>query len=617
MVPIITNPLQASTDKAIPIGEYLFLRIAQANPKLRSIFGVPGDFNLSLIEHLYCDSVANHKNIRFLSLCNELNAAYAADGYAKALEGLSVLITTLGVGELSAINGIAGSFVEYSPVLHIVGTTSSRQVGYAESSNLPGEVKNIHHLLPLKDALKQPNHDVYKEMVHNVSVVQESLKVEDEEEVLVEKIDRVLNKIINESRPGYLFVPSDLSDLQISERFLFKYFNNSELNNEMMLNDIADRIVEKLYKSARPSIIGDSLMTRFNLMKPFDEFIDKLPTNFVKLFATNTSRIIDESRPNFVGTYYAKISPNNEIRFSLENETDLLITFGYYNIETNTGGYTGDFSKISDQVIIHPDYIFLDGEYISLQNSKNGERQFAMRDLMIKLNQIFDSTKLKHQSNNNIKYQYKPPTFSENLTKDITQEGLVDFFNHHLQEDDILMVETCSFNFAIPDLKFPRGVKFLNQIYYSSIGYALPATFGVCAAVKDLQSNRRVILIEGDGSAQMTIQELSSFLRFDVTPPQIFLLNNSGYTVERIIKGPTRSYNDIQDNWQWTKLLNLFGDTNNDKHNSATLKSMQELTDYAAKLTHSNKIEFMELILHKMDVPERFNYICGRKPMPN
>lgn len=110
----------------IALGEYIFLRIAQANPKLKSVFEIPGDFNLNLLEYGYSPLVT-HQGIKLINTCNELNGAYAADGYSKAIDGLSVFISTYGVGELSAINGIAHAFSEYGAVLHIVGTPSLRQ----------------------------------------------------------------------------------------------------------------------------------------------------------------------------------------------------------------------------------------------------------------------------------------------------------------------------------------------------------------------------------------------------------------------------------------------------------------------------------------------------------
>ena len=93
--------------------QYLLDRLKQLG--IRDIFGVPGDFAFP-INNAICDD----KELRWIGCCNELNAAYAADSYAR-IKGMSVLCTTFGVGELSALCGIAGSYAEYDLVFHIVG----------------------------------------------------------------------------------------------------------------------------------------------------------------------------------------------------------------------------------------------------------------------------------------------------------------------------------------------------------------------------------------------------------------------------------------------------------------------------------------------------------------
>lgn len=86
------------------IGQYLNQRLVEMG--IGHVFGVPGDFNLSYLEQLEQDT-----NLAFIGNCNELNAAYAADGYARQ-NGIAALLTTYGVGDLSAINGIAGAYAE-------------------------------------------------------------------------------------------------------------------------------------------------------------------------------------------------------------------------------------------------------------------------------------------------------------------------------------------------------------------------------------------------------------------------------------------------------------------------------------------------------------------------
>ncbi|EXL41985.1 pyruvate decarboxylase [Fusarium oxysporum f. sp. radicis-lycopersici 26381] len=82
---------------------------------VRSVHGVPGDYNLALLDHV------EPCGLRWVGNTNELNATYAADGYSK-IKGIAAVITTFGVGELSAINGIAGAYAERAPVVHIVGS---------------------------------------------------------------------------------------------------------------------------------------------------------------------------------------------------------------------------------------------------------------------------------------------------------------------------------------------------------------------------------------------------------------------------------------------------------------------------------------------------------------
>lgn len=618
MVPIATKTTSSESltnGENIPLGEYLFLRICQANPRLKSIFGIPGDFNLNLLEHLYSKSVAEDKQIRFINLCNELNASYTADGYAKVINGLAVLITTYGVGELSAINGVSGAFAEFAPVLHIVGTTSSKQMEFAETSS-GGNVVNIHHLVQNKNPLCAPDHNVYKKLVNDVSMIQESLTSQGiEDGTNLEKIDKVLRVILAESRPGYLYVPSDIPDMMVPSSRLLEPLEKEEVLDRELLSTITKKILSKLYNSKRPAILGDALIARFGLQKQFEEFVAKLPASFVRLFSTNMSRYLDETLPNFVGTYYGALTSSTDVRADLELNTDLLITFGYMNAETNTGVYTLSYKYIDDYVEIHPDYVFIDGEYYVTKNYKTGERKFSMEHLVQELRLAYDASRFVHNSIsiNNISFKSSP---TKQYTKQsesgrIQQTKLVDYFNKNLQENDILIVETCTFLFSVPDLHFPKGVSFFSQNFYGSIGYALPATLGACVAEHDLGTNRRIILVEGDGLAQMTVQELSTFLRYDIVPPKIFLINNEGYTVERVIKGPTRSYNDIQDCWQWTKLLEIFGDVNHEKHSSTILKTDFDLDKF--NMSNDSKIQFIELSMDKLDTPERLQQIATRK----
>lgn len=615
--PSVHNTIDGSSidfPNQISLGEYLFYRISQANPILKSIFGIPGDFNLNLLEHIY-SPIISEREIKFINACNELNCAYAADGYSRVIGGMSAMITTFGVGELSAINGVAGAFAEHSPVLHIVGTTSMK-----DRLRAPNEIYNIHHLVPNHDPLKPPNHDVYKSMVKSISVVQESLDYDTRNNLI--KIDNVLKKVIQEARPGYLFIPSDVPDLPVPVNMLLldpftadTRYTNLTLSKEV-LDEVTNVILNKLYDAKNPSIFSDCLTTRFGYQNDLNRFIDQIPES-VKLFTANLARNLDESRSNLVGVYNGNGSSDDKTKQEFES-SDFILALGFFPNEMNTGGHTSNFSKVTDVVIVHPDYIKVNHQFYHIKQN-DGERLFTLGEFLCTLTEKLDASKISVEPKDI--YQYQPPQQYTTSNLDYIPQGkLIDHFNSTLKPNDLFIIETLSFVFGLPDMKFPPNLQLLTSPYYGSIGYAIPATFGATLAVNDLKSDRRVILVQGDGAAQMTVQELSSFVRYkEILPnlPQIYLINNDGYTIERKIKGPNRSYNDINGKWKWGDLLNVFGGVQGKMYESYVLKNSYELDQFFSGKTKpmlSNKLQFYEIIAGKYDVPQRVdNMMCISK----
>ena len=107
---------ESSTGKATSVIDYIVQRLADEG--ITDCFGVPGDYAFPV-----CDAVERNPNIRWVGCSNELNASYAADGYAR-VRGAAMLSTTYAVGELSAINGVMGAKAERSLVYHVVGMPS-------------------------------------------------------------------------------------------------------------------------------------------------------------------------------------------------------------------------------------------------------------------------------------------------------------------------------------------------------------------------------------------------------------------------------------------------------------------------------------------------------------
>ena len=176
------------------------------------------------------------------------------------------------------------------------------------------------------------------------------------------------------------------------------------------------------------------------------------------------------------------------------------------------------------------------------------------------------------------------------------------------------MCEMSSFAFELENIKLPSEGKIICQSFYASIGYALPATVGVCKALKDYKMDNRVVLLQGDGSAQMTLQELSLFLKYDLNP-MILMINNSGYTIERAIIGATSSYNDLTADWDWQKMLEAFGDSKKDKHETFKIHNYDEFKNYISQKGTKplNKLHMVELVLDKFDYGNGLLIFLGKK----
>ena len=121
-----------------------------------------------------------------------------------------------------------------------------------------------------------------------------------------------------------------------------------------------------------------------------------------------------------------------------------------------------------------------------------------------------------------------------------------------------MLAESGTAQFGIPDATFPENVHFITQVFWSSIGFTVGAALGACVAAREQNRQRRVILVIGDGSLQMTVQEIGSLIRFGFKPV-IIVINNAGYSIERAIHGEEQGYNDISPHWDYQQMLSFFG----------------------------------------------------------
>ena len=531
------------------VADYLLDRLAQVG--IRHLFGVPGDFNLHFLDH-----VISHPVIQWMGCANELNAAYAADGYARVMPA-AALLTTTGVGELSAINGIAGSFAEYLPVIHIVGTPSLR-------SQKAGEL--LHH------SLGDGDFGHFSRMAKEVSCAQTSLTAEN----AVVEIDRLLVAALSQRRPVYLQLPSDVAESEVT-----KYSGALALAQPILspasLQAFIDTAREKLQSAHRVALLADFLADRFGARQSLNNWLAEVDIPHSTLLMGKG--LLDETHPMFIGTYSGAAS-TDRVKEYIE-DTDVLITVGVWFVDTITAGFS--------QNIIQDNCIDIQPEQVRI-----GRQVFSQIPMVV-------AVKALHKLCQSLQNEWHKPVITH-PKPEIVPQGLLNqlaFWSHiqpFLQPDDIVVTEQGTSCFGAATLNLPAGCTFITQSLWGSIGFSLPAAYGAQLA----QPQRRVILLVGDGSAQLTIQELGSMLRDGLTPI-IFLLNNHGYTVERAIHGPLQRYNDIAE-WNWAQLPQAF--TQGKQSLTRTVTQVGQLQQVLSEVDNCQQLVFIEVILPQMDAPE-------------
>jgi indolepyruvate decarboxylase len=529
------------------VGDYLLTRLQEIGVK--HLFGVPGDYNLQFLDH-----VIAHPAISWVGCANELNAAYAADGYARC-NGAGALLTTFGVGELSAINGIAGSYAEYLPVIHIVGAPATQ-------AQLQGDC--VHH------SLGDGDFQHFIRMATEVSAATAQLTADN----ATAEIDRVIVSALQARRPGYLSLAVDVAAMEVQPPA--QPLNSHQPSSPTARRAFSDAAERLLAPAQRVSLLADFLALRWQQQAALAALREQRAIPCASLLMGKG--VLDEQQPGYVGTYAGEASAG-QVCEQIE-QVDVAICVGVRFTDTITAGFTQQFN---------PERL------IDLQpfSASVGDENFAplsMAEALSELLPLFERYGRQWQT-----AATPPAAQSAEPAAVISQQAFWQAMQTFLQPGDLILAEQGTAAFGAAALRLPSQAQLVVQPLWGSIGYTLPAAFGAQTADPD----RRIILIIGDGSAQLTIQELGSMLR-DQQRLIIFLLNNEGYTVERAIHGATQRYNDIAP-WNWTALphaLSLQGQAQ-----SWRISETVQLEEVMARLSEPQWLSLVEVVMQKEDLP--------------
>jgi len=483
---------------------------------IRHMFGVPGDYNLRFLDY-----IVEKEEIEWIGNCNELNASYAADGYARE-NGIAALVTTHGVGELSAANGIAGAYAHNVPILHIVG--------YPNSNLLENDAP-VHHTL---GNYKKNN---FLESFSPISGAKTILTAHN----YLPELQRVISTMLTTKKPCYIGLPTDLIDMEITQNVSHIIFRQ-ERRDTYKVTELGDAIAERFKQAKRPLFVLGINIARFGWREAVTRLLEKTHSKFVTTLMGKS--IINETNvaePNYLGIYAAGYSSKGILE--LVQHADCIISIGTTETDMNSGGFMDVGIDYRNVIAIKPESIRI-GDALYADISVEMLLEYLQEILPKNMHQDFTFPLEKNQPLPLETLRDKPLTHIEYWQ--LVSEKFI-------QEGDIVVAEAGTSLFGLLHQNLPAGIDFVSQILWASIGYTLPAAIGSAIASPE----RNVLLFIGDGSIQLTAQELSLIAKYNLNIT-IFLINNDGYTIERAIHGPTQPYNDIY-MWKYLDLAKSLG----------------------------------------------------------
>lgn len=487
------------------VSQYILHRLQEIG--IKHLFGVPGDYVLDFLDKVV------ESPIKWVGTCNELNAGYAADGYAR-MNGAGAAVVTYGVGSMSILNAVAGAFAEQVPLVVINGAPPAKR---RETGAL------VHHLV----SNYYLQLDIFRQVTCDAAILTDPNTAPDE-------IDRVLRNCITRKLPAYLELPADMVNASCRK----PGDSLSTVKSQSDEENLADCISEAagiFNKSDHPMILAGIELLRFGLGSEALQLVEASEVPFATMLGSKS--VLPELHPQFVGMYQGGWS-REAVRNQVEG-SDCLLSVGVWITDLDTGLFSMNLDNRR--------MITAGGGRVRIGNHYYEKVQLGdfIRGLASAIKPR--SYLASHPAES---YQPKQP-FIPKPSCELTAKRLYESLNYNLDDSMILLAEPGDAFCAAPAFHIEEAENFIVQSYYCSIGYCTPAALGVSLA----RPQKRPVVLTGDGAFQMTAQEVSTLIR-ERRPAIIVIINNDGYLIERRLHQDAY-YNDIQ-MWNYSNLPAVF-----------------------------------------------------------
>jgi len=455
------------------------------------------------------DAFSRNKKIKYTCVAHEQAAAMMADAYSRAGKGFGATMVTSGPGAQNLITGIACSWFDSVPVIHISGQVNSfelssvnkttkkvRQVGFQETDI----VSIVKPITKFAYQLKKPN-----------------------------EIKYILEKafyLSNQGRPGPVLIdiPMDFQRVKINLKKIKSFKVPKKKINNQIINNIY-RIKLLLNKSKRPILILGGGVRMSKSINELETFIKNIDLPIVTTWSGLDT--IDYKNKNYIGCI--GVYGSRAANFAVQN-SDLVLNLGSRLDTRITGGKPETFARAAKVVSVDVDKHEL--------NKKRGLDIYLkinedLRNFLSTFNSKLKGFKFSATSDwKNICQQWKLkyPNVQSNYFKQknfVNPYCFIDRLSNKLNKHDIVLADDGGhLTWTIQAFKVKKGQRIFSAFGNSPMGYAFPAALGASIA----NNKKRIICIDGDGSIQINIQELQTMVSNNL-PIKLFIINNDGYGI--------------------------------------------------------------------------------------
>lgn len=403
--------------------------------------------------------------------CNELNAGYAADGYARA-KGIGCLVVTYTVGGLSALNAVAGAASERLPLIVVTG---------GPNSNDWGSNRVLHHTIGLPDFDQESR--AFAPFVAKVTRIH---TLEDAHW----QLDDAIATALRDSMPVYINIACNIAGLPHAtfEREPIPFSLPPKHSNAHSLQLAVDTALELLSTAVKPVLVGGVKLRPPACRAGFAALAAAMKCAVAVM--PNAKGMVDETTERFMGVYWGQVS--TPYCAETVEAADVAVFVGPIFNDYTTVGYSLLLKK-EKTIIVEPDRVVI-----------ANRRYFQCIHMADFLDALAKRAPANETSWTNHQRMYVPAGALNKPAPDAPLVTKVAF--QHIQQlvdatPTALVVETGDSWFNGLKLKLPSGTPYEFQCQFGSIGWSVGATLGAAAAYEG--DDRRVVALIGDGSLQV------------------------------------------------------------------------------------------------------------------